>query len=76
MEKTVEQIPDIPAGNICCLGGLDQFILKMQTLADSLEAFHIRKMKYTVLKRVRSSSHPSKEAYRTTNTHRRSSEAG
>jgi len=48
MGRTVEQIPDVPAGNTVALVGVDQFILKSGTLTTIESAHNITPMKYSV----------------------------
>jgi len=48
MGRYVEHIDDCPAGNVCGLIGIDQFLLKSGTLTDS-ENFHpYHTMKFSV----------------------------
>nr|QWE91348.1 translation elongation factor 2 [Placidida sp.]QWE91349.1 translation elongation factor 2 [Placidida sp.]QWE91350.1 translation elongation factor 2 [Placidida sp.] len=48
MGRTVEQVVDIPAGNTCCLSGVDQYILKTGTISDHEEAHPMAVMKFSV----------------------------
>ena len=55
MGRTVEYIPDVPCGNTVALAGIDQYLMKTGTIADSEhpEAHSIRSMKYSVSPVVR-----------------------
>lgn len=53
MGRTVEQVPDIPAGNTCGLVGVDQYLLKSGTITTSEVAHNIKQMKYSVSPVVR-----------------------
>ncbi|CAL1694021.1 unnamed protein product [Somion occarium] len=48
MGRYVEPIEDCPAGNICGLVGIDQFLLKSGTLTTSETAHNMRVMKFSV----------------------------
>jgi len=48
MGRSVESIPDVPAGNLCALVGLDGHILKTATITTSSSAFNITPMQYNV----------------------------
>nr|QWE91352.1 translation elongation factor 2 [Suigetsumonas clinomigrationis] len=48
MGRTVEQVQDIPAGNTCCLSGVDQYLLKTGTLTDHDDAYPLATMKFSV----------------------------
>lgn len=48
MGRTVEPIDDVPAGNICGLVGVDQFLLKSGTLTTNEHAHNLRVMKFSV----------------------------
>lgn len=48
MGRIVEPIDDVPAGNICGLVGIDQFLLKTGTLTTSETAHNLRVMKFSV----------------------------
>jgi len=53
MGRTVEHVPDIPAGNTCGLVGVDAYLIKTGTLTTSETAHNIRQMKYSVSPVVR-----------------------
>jgi len=53
MGRTVEHVPDIPAGNTCGLVGVDAYLIKTGTLTTSEVAHNIRQMKYSVSPVVR-----------------------
>ena len=48
MGRTTEPIEDLPAGNICGLVGIDQFLLKSGTLTTSDTAHNLKVMKFSV----------------------------
>jgi elongation factor 2 len=48
MGRYVEPITDVPAGNICGLVGVDQFLLKSGTLTTSESAHNLKVMKFSV----------------------------
>ncbi|CAN6613702.1 elongation factor 2 [Trichomonascus vanleenenianus] len=48
MGRFVEPIDDVPAGNICGLVGIDQFLLKSGTLTTSDQAHNLKVMKFSV----------------------------
>ncbi|KIL56826.1 hypothetical protein M378DRAFT_172365 [Amanita muscaria Koide BX008] len=48
MGKYIEPIEDCPAGNICGLVGIDQFLLKSGTLTTSETAHNMRVMRFSV----------------------------
>jgi elongation factor 2 len=48
MGRYVEPIEDVPAGNICGLVGVDQFLLKSGTLTTSETAHNLKVMKFSV----------------------------
>lgn len=62
MGRTVEYIPDVPCGNTVALAGVDQYLMKTGTIADSEhpEAYSIRSMKYSVSPVVRVAVKPVK----------------
>merc|ERR1711922_86014 len=49
----VEAIEDVPAGNICGLVGVDQFLVKTGTITTSKDAHNMRVMKFSVSPVVR-----------------------
>ena len=55
MGRSVEPIEDVPAGNICGLVGIDQFLLKSGTLTTSETAHNLKVMKFSVSPVVRRS---------------------
>merc|ERR1719456_1783939 len=48
----------IPAGNICAISGMDQYIKKRGTLAGSLDLFPLKRVNFTVSPVVRISVEP------------------
>ncbi|KAF2668874.1 elongation factor 2 [Microthyrium microscopicum] len=48
MGRFIEPIEDVPAGNICGLVGIDQFLLKSGTLTTSETAHNLKVMKFSV----------------------------
>jgi elongation factor 2 len=48
MGRSTEPIEDLPAGNICGLVGIDQFLLKSGTLTTSETAHNLKVMKFSV----------------------------
>jgi len=48
MGRYVEQISDCPAGNVCGLVGIDQFLLKSGTLTSSATMYPFHTMKFSV----------------------------
>jgi len=53
MGRYIEPIDDVPAGNICGLVGIDQFLLKSGTLTTSEAAHNMKVMKFSVSPVVR-----------------------
>ncbi|KAG1816207.1 P-loop containing nucleoside triphosphate hydrolase protein [Suillus variegatus] len=53
MGRYIKPIEDCPAGNICSLVGIDQFLLKSGTLTTSETAHNMRVMKFSVSPVVR-----------------------
>merc|ERR1711894_336303 len=53
MGGRVEAIEDVPAGNICGLVGVDQFLVKTGTLTTFKEAHNMKQMKFSVSPVVR-----------------------
>ncbi|KAH8355021.1 hypothetical protein KR093_004023 [Drosophila rubida] len=58
MGRSVEAIEDVPAGNICGLVGVDQFLLKTGTITTSKEAHNMKVMKFSVSPVVRVAVEP------------------
>merc|ERR1719389_1359111 len=58
MGRNVEQIPDVPCGNIVALVGIDQYLLKSGTLTTVDTAHNIADMKYSVSPCVKVSVKP------------------
>nr|QWE91344.1 translation elongation factor 2 [Placidida sp.]QWE91345.1 translation elongation factor 2 [Placidida sp.]QWE91347.1 translation elongation factor 2 [Placidida sp.]QWE91353.1 translation elongation factor 2 [Placidida sp.]QWE91354.1 translation elongation factor 2 [Placidida sp.] len=60
MGRTVEQVPDIPAGNTCCLVGVDQYLLKTGTICDgdATDCYPMATMKFSVSPVVRVAVEP------------------
>jgi elongation factor 2 len=55
MGRYIEPIEDVPAGNICGLVGVDQFLLKSGTLTTSEASHNLKVMKFSVSPVVRRS---------------------
>merc|ERR1712176_1567052 len=58
MGGRVEAIEDVPAGNICGLVGVDQFLVKTGTIATMKEAHNMKVMKFSVSPVVRVAVEP------------------
>jgi elongation factor 2 len=53
MGRYTEQVADIPAGNTCCVVGVDQYLIKAGTITDHDDGMPIRTMKFSVSPVVR-----------------------
>jgi len=62
MGGKVEAIEDVPAGNICGLVGVDQFLVKTGTITTSKEAHNMKQMKFSVSPVVRVAVEPKNPA--------------
>jgi len=62
MGRYVEQIPDCPAGNVCGLVGIDQFLLKSGTLTTSVTMYPFHTMKFSVAAVVQVAVEPKNAA--------------
>jgi len=62
MGGRVEAIEDVPAGNICGLVGVDQFLVKTGTLTTLKEAHNMKQMKFSVSPVVRVAVEPKNPA--------------
>merc|ERR1711970_1346648 len=58
MGGKVEAIEDVPAGNICGLVGVDQFLVKTGTITTSKDAHNVKVMKFSVSPVVRVAVEP------------------
>lgn len=58
MGRFVETIEDVPAGNICGIVGVDQYLLKMGTITTSKDAHNMKVMKFTVSPVVQAAVEP------------------
>merc|ERR1719330_763827 len=58
MGGRVEAIEDVPAGNICGLVGVDQFLVKTGTITTSKDAHNMKVMKFSVSPVVRVAVEP------------------
>merc|ERR1719312_1862771 len=58
MGRFTEAIEDVPAGNICGLVGVDQFLVKTGTITTSKEAHNMKVMKFSVSPVVRVAVEP------------------
>merc|ERR1711887_166094 len=59
MGGKVEAIEDVPAGNICGLVGVDQFLVKTGTITTSKDAHNMKVMKFSVSPVVRVAVEPN-----------------
>merc|ERR1712126_673473 len=62
MGGKVEAIEDVPAGNICRLVGVDQFLVKTGTITTCKEAHNMKVMKFSVSPVVRVAVEPKNPA--------------
>merc|ERR1711993_131981 len=62
MGGRVEAIEDVPAGNICGLVGVDQFLVKTGTITTLKEAHNLKVMKFSVSPVVRVAVEPKNPA--------------
>merc|ERR1712045_136605 len=62
MGGRVEAIEDVPAGNICGLVGVDQFLVKTGTITTCKEAHNMKVMKFSVSPVVRVAVEPKNPA--------------
>merc|ERR1712210_35189 len=62
MGGRVEAIEDVPAGNICGLVGVDQFLVKTGTISTLKEAHNMKQMKFSVSPVVRCAVEPKNSA--------------
>jgi len=62
MGRFVEHIEDVPAGNICGLVGVDQFLVKTGTIATLKDAYNMKVMKFSVSPVVRVAVEPKNPA--------------
>merc|ERR1711970_1375204 len=62
MGGRVEAIEDVPAGNICGLVGVDQFLVKTGTISTFKEAHNMKVMKFSVSPVVRVAVEPKNPA--------------
>merc|ERR1711922_108093 len=62
MGGKVEAIEDVPAGNICGLVGVDQFLVKTGTITTSKDAHNMKVMKFSVSPVVRVAVEPKNPA--------------
>lgn len=58
MGRYVNRIDDIPAGNIACLVGVDQYIVKGATITTYKDAYSFKTMKFSVSPVVRVAVEP------------------
>ena len=58
MGGKVETLTEVPAGNTCCLVGIDQCLKKQGTITDWNEAHTIKAMKFSVSPVVRVAVEP------------------
>merc|ERR1719456_819425 len=56
--RAFNTVNNVPAGNICAISGIDQYIKKRGTLAGSLDQFPCRRINFTVSPVVRISVEP------------------
>merc|ERR1712055_1018572 len=62
MGRFTEAIEDVPAGNICGLVGVDQFLVKTGTICTLKDAFNMKVMKFSVSPVVRVAVEPKNPA--------------
>jgi len=62
MGRFVEAIEDVPAGNICGLVGVDQFLVKTGTITTAKDAHNMKVMKFSVSPVVRVAVEPKNPA--------------
>jgi len=62
MGRFVEAIEDVPAGNICGLVGVDQFLVKTGTICTAKDAYNMKVMKFSVSPVVRVAVEPKNPA--------------
>jgi len=62
MGRFVEHIEDVPAGNICGLVGVDQFLVKTGTISTLKDAYNMKVMKFSVSPVVRVAVEPKNPA--------------
>jgi len=62
MGRFVEHIEDVPAGNICGLVGVDQFLVKTGTICTLKDAYNMKVMKFSVSPVVRVAVEPKNPA--------------
>jgi len=62
MGGKVEAIEDVPAGNICGLVGVDQYLVKTGTISTFKEAHNMKVMKFSVSPVVRVAVEPKNPA--------------
>ena len=62
MGGKVEAIEDVPAGNICGLVGVDQYLVKTGTITTFKEAHNMKVMKFSVSPVVRVAVEPKNPA--------------
>merc|ERR1712142_371720 len=62
MGRFVEHIEDVPAGNICGLVGVDQFLVKTGTITTFKDAHNMKVMKFSVSPVVRVAVEPKNPA--------------
>merc|ERR1739838_700701 len=62
MGRFVEAIEDVPAGNICGLVGVDQFLVKTGTICTLKDAWNLKVMKFSVSPVVRVAVEPKNPA--------------
>merc|ERR1719223_2211672 len=62
MGRYIEAIEDVPAGNICGLVGVDQFLVKTGTITTFKEAHNMKVMKFSVSPVVRVAVEPKNPA--------------
>ena len=62
MGRTVESVADIPAGNVCGIVGVDQYLVKGGTITTFKDAYNMRVMKFSVSPVVRVAVKPKNSA--------------
>jgi elongation factor 2 len=60
--RYTEQVADVPAGNMCALAGVDQYLLKSSTITTEEDAYSIVSMKFSASPVVRCAVEPKNSA--------------
>ena len=60
--RSVEEVPDVPCGNIVGLSGIDRYLVKTGTISDNESAYCIKSMKYSFAPLVKVTVMPKEPA--------------